>query len=333
MDADLHEFLIESGLASPGAQAICTPLFGGVSCDVWRVEAEGRAICVKRPLPRLRVAAVWEAPVSRSAQEYAWLEFARCIVPRSAPKPLAHDPVRGFLALEYLEPSRHPVWKAQLLDGRIEPQFAEAVARMLAKFHAASAGDATIATRFDTGEAFFALRIDAYLLEAARRNPDVSEPLRRLADATFTTRIALVHGDVSPKNILAGPAGPVFLDAETAWFGDPAFDLAFCLNHLLLKCLARPPFASAYLTCFAAFRSAYFSGVTWENAAALELRTARLLPALLLARIDGKSPVEYLTEPDRNFVRRFACGLLLGPVDHLTILSATWKAALASRPQ
>ena len=62
---------------------------------------------------------------------------------------------------------------------------------------------------------------------------------------------------MSPKNILVGPDGPIFLDAECAWYGDPAFDLAFCLNHMLLKCLAVPAAAPAFLDCFDALACAY----------------------------------------------------------------------------
>lgn len=330
MDRDLHEFLVASGLAPGDAQIACTSLPGGVSCDVWRVKAGRRVLCVKRPLGRLRVAARWEAPVSRSAQEWSWLAFAETIAPGSVPKPLAHDAARGFLALEYLHPANHPVWKTALLEGRIEPDFAAAVARLLARLHAASAGDSALSARFDSGDAFFALRIDAYLLESARRNPHVSEPLKRIAEETFAAKIALVHGDVSPKNILAGPSGPVFLDAETAWFGDPAFDLAFCLNHLLLKCLARPLFTQKYLFSFAAFRAAYLDGVKWESPLSLERRAARLLPALLLARVDGKSPVEYLSEPERKLVRRIASGLIAEPEGELARVADIWARAISS---
>jgi Ser/Thr protein kinase RdoA (MazF antagonist) len=140
-----------------------------------------------------------------------------------------------------------------------------------------------------------------------------------------------VHGDISPKNVLVGTNGPVFLDAETAWYGDPAFDLAFCLNHLLLKCLARPNFSAAYLDCFAKFHSAYLSSVEWEPAPDLEQRAARLLPALLLARVDGKSPVEYLTERDRGFARAAACALILGRPDRLDQISEIWRAAMTRR--
>ena len=116
---------------------------------------------------------------------------------------------------------------------------------------------------------------------------------------TLTTKRALVHGDISPKNILHGPDGPVFLDAECAWFGDPAFDLAFCLNHLLLKGAREGADRTRYIAAFSALAGAYLAGVDWESASAIEARAAALLPALFLARVDGKSPVEYLTQRKR----------------------------------
>ena len=120
--------------------------------------------------------------------------------------------------------------------------------------------------------------------------------------------VALVHGDVSPKNILVGPQGPVFLDAECAWWGDPAFDLAFCLNHLLLKCLWTPPAARrASSHAFDALATRYSQAWIGSRATNSKRRTAALLPGLLLARVDGKSPVEYITDDaQRDAVRRVA---------------------------
>jgi aminoglycoside phosphotransferase (APT) family kinase protein len=141
-----------------------------------------------------------------------------------------------------------------------------------------------------------------------------------------------VHGDVSPKNILAGPDGPVFLDAECAWYGDPAFDLAFCLNHLLLKCLLRPDAADGFLACFDALAAAHLAGVVWEDAAGLQARAARLLPALFLARIDGKSPVEYVTrEADKHRVRDLAVPLVRDPPARLSAVRDAWADRIRAR--
>jgi Ser/Thr protein kinase RdoA (MazF antagonist) len=139
-----------------------------------------------------------------------------------------------------------------------------------------------------------------------------------------------VHGDVSPKNILLGPDGPVLLDAECAWYGDPAFDIAFCLNHLLLKCLWVPQSRAAFIACFDALSGAYLSGVDWEPRAALEARAAALLPGLLLARVDGKSPAEYLTTTrQKDAVRKVATTLLLRPPARLIEVRDAWNEELS----
>jgi hypothetical protein len=123
----------------------------------------------------------------------------------------------------------------------------------------------------------------------------------------------------------------VVLDAECAWFGDPAFDLAFVLNHLLLKALWHPPQAPHHHAAFAALARAYLDRVEWEPTAALEARTAALLPGLLLARVDGKSPVEYLTtEPDRDRVRVFARAYLQRPAASVRDIADAWFAGLGS---
>ena len=125
------------------------------------------------------------------------------------------------------------------------------------------------------------------------------------------------------------PGNPVFLDAECAWFGDPAFDLAFCLNHLLLKCLWTPSSTVGFLDAFGVLAARYLAHVDWEEPEALDARAARLLPGLLLARVDGKSPVEYLTdEADKNTVRAAARALLDNPAARLGEIRAYWKEML-----
>jgi aminoglycoside phosphotransferase (APT) family kinase protein len=308
----------------------CAPLEGGVSSDIVRVDLPGRSLCVKRALARLKVAADWRVPVERSAHEAEWLRVAGRIRPGAVPEVLGYDAAAGALAMSWLPPADYPVWKSQLRDGNCDARFAARVGDTLAAIHAATAGDARIAARFDTGALFHALRLEPYLLATAARHPALAARLASLVEQTAATRVALVHGDASPKNVLAGPDGPVLLDAECAWYGDPAFDAAFCLNHLLLKCLWNPPATGALLDCFDALARAYLAGAAWEPAAPLASRIAALLPALMLARVDGKSPVEYLTaERDRDTVRRCASRLLADPVPTPAAVADAWRAAMA----
>ncbi len=323
---ELDDFLARSGLAAANLSRRWTPLTGGVSSDIWRVDLDdGRTLCVKRALAQLKVAAEWKAPVSRNAFEWAWIRFASEILPDAVPRPLAHDEAAGLFAMGFLEAATHPVWKQELLEGHVDPATAAAVGRTLGVLHEASAHRADLASAFDTGENFHALRLEPYLLATGRRHPDLAPRLAELAQRTAERRVALVHGDVSPKNILVGPKGPVLLDAECAWYGDPAFDIAFCLNHLLLKRLPRPDRTRELHAAFMAFAEAYFNAVSFEPHDDLEARSARLLPGLFLARVDGKSPVEYVTQAaDQQSVRACAIPWILNPPTSLGQMASDW---------
>jgi len=293
--------LRRAALAGPAETPRARALSGGVSSDIWRVELARGPVCVKRALPRLRVAQVWEAPIERNRYERLWMEQARAAVPGSAPQVLASDDAAGLFAMECVDA---PLWKDELRQGRADPAFAAQVGSALGRIHAATAGRDDIARRFSTDDIFYAIRLEPYLVATGKKHPDLQPEFNRLVEETSRGHIALVHGDVSPKNILVGGEGPahfpVFLDAECAWYGDPAFDLAFCLNHLLLKCVWVPRARAAFLECFEALSAAYLRAFSEGN---VEQRAASLLPALLLARVDGKSPVEYLDERGKALVR------------------------------
>lgn len=325
-DDDLLAALRDAGLIGAGAPVRIEALTGGVSSDIVLVETGGRCFCVKRALAKLKVAADWRAPVERNRSEVEWMRQVGRIAPAAVPRILADRSGEGWFAMDYLEPAGHPLWKAQLRDGVIDADFAAAVGATLARIHAHSAAMPELAALFATDHIFHPIRLEPYLAATAARHPDCAARLGVLIAQTQANKRALVHGDVSPKNILAGPAGPVFLDAECAWWGDPAFDLAFCLNHLLLKCVWRPQWTARYLGAFDRLAGSYLDGVDWEPRAALEARAAGLLPGLFLARVDGKSPVEYIeAEAGRERVRRVARAGLLTPQTQLAPLRATWE--------
>jgi aminoglycoside phosphotransferase (APT) family kinase protein len=326
------EALARLGLLEQGEAPRFTRLTGGVSSDIWRIDLVRGPVCVKRALARLRVAADWRAPIERNAYEAAWMRHAAAIVPGAVPALLGQDERTGVLVMAYLPEDQYRGWKADLLAGHADPAVATAVGACLAKIHAGTAHRAGVAAAFPTDRIFHDIRLEPYLEATARVHPDRAEALHALVEVTAATKKVLVHGDVSPKNILVGPDGPMFLDAECAWYGDPAFDLAFCLNHLLLKCLAVPAAREDFLRCFNALAETYLGGITWEPKAALEARAAHLLPGLLLGRVDGKSPVEYLTEEaQRECVRVVARRLLTLPAERLGAVRAAWREHLAGR--
>ncbi len=321
------------GLLRPGETFGAETLAGGVSSDILRIDLPGRSpalsFCFKRALAKLKVAADWRAPVERNHAEVEWMRVAEALAPGSVPRILGEDAQAGAFAMEYLAPELHPVWKNQLRDGNIRTETAAAVARAIAAIHAGTAQRADVAQRFANDHIFHPIRLEPYLLATAARHPDCAARLSELVETTARTKLALVHGDLSPKNILVAAHGPVLLDAECAWYGDPAFDLAFCLKHMLLKCLWRPQWRERYLACYDALAASYLERVSWEPRAAIEARVAQLLPGLFLGRVDGKSPAEYLTEEsDKERVRRVARRFLLRPAERLATLRDAWSAEL-----
>ncbi len=322
--ADIIDELRGAGLVGEGA-VVLEPLTGGVSCDVWKVETPSGPIVVKRPLPQLRVAAEWHAPVERGQSEVQWLKRARGVDARIAPEVLAELPTGHAFAMRFLPGC--PVWKDELVAGRVDADFAAAVGRSIAAVHAATANSAADREAFPNDAMFRALRVDPFLLHVAQQDSGLAPALTALADGLAARKIALVHGDVSPKNILVSADGPVFLDAECAVYGDPAFDPAFCVTHLLLKAVWLD---DVRLTrSAAALVDAYRAGISWEAADGLLLRAGSLAAALLLARVEGKSPAPYLTDPGhKRIVRDQARALVIAP-QPIDALVANWKRKFA----
>lgn len=329
---DILETLKAGGFLPRHAQPELERLAGGVSSDVFRLETPDGLVCVKRALAKLRVAADWRAPVERSHFEAEWLRTARLFVGDAVPEVLFEDVDASLFVMSFFEPATHSVWKSNLAAGRVDERLAEQVGDLMARVHAGAAGSAEIATRFPTDALFEDLRLAPFFRHSALANPDLSAQLVGLADRTAATHITLVHGDASPKNILAGPDGPILLDAECAWYGDPAFDLAFCSAHLLLKAVWKPAHVLAFRRAYDALQRGYLPGVSWESAADLDARAAPLTAAILLARVDGKSPADYLqTHDDRAFVRERARRLVGGSGLTMAGLAGDWNEGLSAR--
>ncbi len=325
----IHQILRRLGLESATDQVELDRLAGGISSEILRVQASGRQFVIKRALPKLQVRVEWRVPIERNDNEYAWLETVSSMMPEAVPQLLGRDAVSHSFAMEYLDPAYFRTWKSRLQEGHVDLIFAAELAQRLGTIHARTADNRKLARQFSTDRFFHLLRLEPYLEALALRHPAVSERLMRLSSTTLATKRALVHGDISPKNILVGLHGPVFLDAECAWFGDPAFDLAFCLNHLLLKCLWVRAAGCRFLKAFDVLLESYMRFVNWESKHAFEARVGALLPALLLARVDGKSPVEYITaEEDRELVRKIALPLILSPPDSARATRNIWSETL-----
>jgi aminoglycoside phosphotransferase (APT) family kinase protein len=281
-------------------EARLTPLSGGVSCEIYLVEDGAEWFVVKRALAKLRVAADWFADVSRNRHEWEFIRYVARFSPAAVPTVRYSSAADNYFAMEYLDGFSN--WKQLLLAGEACPTDAARAGHLLGEIHRHSTGDAEAERLFDTTTNFSQLRIEPYLLATGAKHPELRVHFETEAARLASARACLVHGDFSPKNILLKPERMVLLDCEVAWYGDPAFDLAFLLNHFFLKALLPQAQAPVMKTMVAKFWSAYHA----ERAdAALEIRVSRLLLMLMLARVDGKSPVEYLDAPKQERVRDF----------------------------
>lgn len=326
--ADFLEMLRRDGVLRH-ADATFTALADGVSSQIYQVDDGPDCFVVKRALPQLRVKDHWAADVGRNRYEQLYIEYVARFLPRAVPRlrPGARD--RGYFAMECLGPEFRS-WKKMLMRGETCTEHALEAAAVLGRIHAQSAGDAQAERLFRSTANFMELRIDPYLLTTGSRHPELRHAFAAEAQRLASVRQCLVHGDFSPKNIMISNSRLVLLDCEVAWYGDPAFDLAFLLTHLMLKGLYHSPRLPGFELLCRAFWQRYLEQAgSAIDCGALEPRVARLLLMLLLARIDGKSPVEYLTDPHKvAFVREFTgAGILAGWFD-LSELLRRWFAEM-----
>ena len=304
----------ELGLAKPEDVLEVIPLTGGVASDIAMVDLGNRKICVKFALPKLKVAADWRAPVHRNAAEYAWLKVAAQTFPRSSVELFGRSDAAYGFAMEFLDGIDVFLWKDHLLREEADRGEAAKVAELLGKIHAASVLPTFDQEPFHNRDDFHALRIEPYLSHTRKAFPSLALHIAPLETMLYDSNQVLVHGDASPKNILFRGGAPIMLDAECATMGDACFDPAFCLNHLILKAIHLPNSRDRLLSQVMAFWAAYSAQVDWEDPIELEHRVCALLAVLMLARVDGKSPVEYLSSKARQTVRDVSIPLITSPV-------------------
>jgi len=312
-----HALLTELHLIAPDTDIAVQPLTGGVASDIARIDTQDSTWCVKFALPKLKVEADWFAPTHRNEAEYNWLSFAARTLPQNAVRLFGYsDRLQGF-AMAYLEAEDIYLYKTALLAGTDTGTEAAKIGKLLGTIHESSARAEFDSRGFHNQDDFWALRIEPYLSYTASHHPDISKILLELADQLYQADQILIHGDVSPKNIFLRTSEPVILDAECATMGDPCFDISFFLNHLVLKAIHMPHRQAELLRAVMNFWQAYRPFVSWEKIDRLERRTCQLVPALMLARIDGKSPVEYLTPAQQQQTRDIALKLIKSPYAQL----------------
>lgn len=282
----VRRFLADSKWIENGRLVEVEPLPGGVSSHVWLVRSDPELYVLKQPLARLATEVEWRSGLGRSEREVACLNYLGGVLPGQVPRVVAHD-AAVHAVLMTSAPEEALSWKDVLLSGTYHPREAKLAGAMLRSIHRESrSAEATVRPAFDDVTYFEELRIEPFHRFLIDRYPGLKPEIGRLIDRLLDGRTCLTHGDFSPKNILVTEDRMILLDYEVAHWGNPVFDVAYCIGHLMLKGWAfGRQFEAADL--IGAFLDAY------------GLETDPLLPHLglmLLARLDGKSPVDYVTD-------------------------------------
>jgi 5-methylthioribose kinase len=286
-----------------------TELAGGVSNIVLLAETSTSRFVLKQALPQLRVQQEWFSDLRRIFNECAVLRVLQGKLPAgSIPTVLFEDQTNYIFAMTAANQGSE-TWKAKLLRGETDRRVAERVAAVLAALIRETWQSSALAEQFGDLTIFEELRLDPYYRRLAAVHPDLRDHLQRRIEACRTRRVSLVHGDWSPKNILVEQNNVLAIDFEGVHFGDPSFDAAFLLNHLLLKTAYGIAGAEELARVFWSTLQAEMPAASW-----FEQATVEHLGALLLARIDGKSPAEYIREEAlKERIRGFARTLILDP--------------------
>ncbi len=316
---DLLAYLRAEGRIAPDETPRFQTLGGGVSNRAVLVERpSGEGWVVKQALAKLRVPTDWFSSPARIAREAQGLRSLARLAPPGTTVPLIFEDAARYILAMAAVPQPHENWKSLLLAGQVEPDHVAQFGALLGTIHRNAAGDPALAAEFADRSFFDSLRLDPYYRYTATQVPAAAPFIDALLTETWATRLTVVHGDYSPKNVLVHGGRLILLDHEVIHYGDPAFDLGFGLTHLLSKAhhllARRATFAAAAVAFWHAYLAA-LGEIPWL--AGLEDRVVRHTLACLLARVAGRSPLEYLDDAERARQREIVVALLHEPPERL----------------
>src|SRR4030095_3375291 len=287
-----------------------TELGVGISTVVLLFQTGERSFILKQSLPQLRVKDKWLADRSRIFREMESLIDTASILPKgSVPEVLWADKANYLFAMTAV---RGLCWKNELMAGRLDAEIAVRAGGLLGCLISETWASEALRAKYGDLTAFEQLRIDPYYRTIVARHPDVRAQVLSVLAEMGQRRFCLVHGDFSPKNVMVSGDRLALIDFEVVHFGDPSFDAAFCLSLLLLGWFYQPALRKEREQVARAFFDAVRATLPPQAASFFEKATLHHLGSLRLARIDGKSPVEYLPEESiQKQVREIAKQLIL----------------------
>jgi len=293
-------------------------LTGGVSSEVYHVKTYKNNYCIKRSLKRLLVKKKWIANTNRIKFEYLWLKHCQNILKRNIPNTYEFNNKKKYIVMEYLKTSQYKTLKQLYFNKIINVNTIRSISKHLYKIHSNSNNYKTKKTFEGNYKNFYDLRLDPYFNEVGRIYPKYKKYIKKINENYIKNSNTLVHGDFSPKNILVGKNKIIYLDAECCNFGDPVFDLVFFTNHLLLKSIFFKDKSQEFIKLYVSFYKEYLRNLSTKNVNSYIDRIIKMTPVMLLSRVDGKSPVEYINKENiKNIIRKKSFLLLDSKINSL----------------
>jgi 5-methylthioribose kinase len=308
-------YLRETGLVAQDEEPTLHVLKGGVSNRTLLVQPRNNpAFVLKQALPKLRVPTDWFSDPERIHREALGLRVLKEISPPGTITPLLFEDANRHIIAMVAVPHPHRNWKEQLLAEGPSEEYILQFAGILGAIHRESAHRVQMLSSFEDRSWFESLRIEPYYQFSATQVKEAGGFFSALVDETRRTRLALVHGDYSPKNILIHNHRMVLIDHEVIHFGDPAFDVGFSLTHLLSKALHCQERRRAFIDAAQHYVTSYLDIVGNSRFDLdFESRACRHTLGCLLARVVGRSPLEYLTLIERHRQRTAVLNLMRRP--------------------
>ena len=304
---NVKQYLIQKGFLNEDEKLEVFELSGGVSSVLLKLHVRGKCLVLKQPLEKLKVKAKWTAPLWRSHVEAKCMSFLSSILPKGSVPELIFDDADNYIIIMSCIPEEATLWKDDLMKGNVDLRVAQKAGKYLAIIQNETFGNDRIKEEFSRAPLGGLASYYRVLVEA---HPDLTEEIEALINFSISNKVSLTLADYNPKNIFVKDDEITLIDLEAAHWGDQSFDPAMLMTHLLLKSVYNFHIKERYIDAVRVFWKTYNSELE-HKIAGLEEKIVKHIGTLLLARVDGKSPVKYLNEEKRKIPRAVGRRILL----------------------
>ena len=227
---------------------------------VFFIENKYNSICLKQPLPYLRVLKDWPLTLKRSYYEYEYFNTHNKYVKNHFPKIYDYDEVLRSITMEKLSP--HIIMRHGLIKGIKYNNFAESISTYLAKtlfftsdLYLIAASKKNLISKFISNTELCKITEDLIFTDpyAVNKNNRWTKPylnkmkkkiekdeklkiaISRLKLKFMKNTDALLHGDLHTGSIMVTKKDTKVIDPEFAFYGPMGFDTGALIANLLMS--------------------------------------------------------------------------------------------------